>query len=93
LTKQKILVEYHKKERRKKMLTQDIQWLDGQDCIGKFVLEMIYRNESKSYLKGDKKRIDEYYKNFESCPEVAEMIIYDTSGKEVVRKVCLTNII
>jgi hypothetical protein len=75
------------------MLTQDIRWLDGQDHSGKFVLEMIYTNDGRSYIKGDKNSIDGYYELFASCPEVAEMVIYNTQGLEVVRKVCLTNVL
>jgi len=72
---------------------ENIQWLDGKDAKGKFVLEIEYANRSKGYLKNESEhRINEYYKMLQDCPEVAQLTIYNPNESIVVRMVCFEGV-
>lgn len=75
------------------MLPNDIEWFDGMDANGKIVLEIVYRDNGKGYLKGSLDQIYDHYNIMADCPKVAELVIYNVDGKEMVRKVCLSNLV
>lgn len=75
------------------MLDTDIRWLNGKGSDGMMVLQIVYNDNTIAYLKGDNNQINNYYDLFESCPSVAELVVYNVDGSEKVRKVCLTNIL
>lgn len=66
---------------------QDIKWLDGKNAAGKYVLEIIFVNGGKGYLKNEKyETISEQYRVLFDSPEVAGMTLYHINGKPICTK-------
>ena len=64
-----------------------VKWFDNETAENKFVLEMLYENGNKGYLKNeDYKTICHYYDLFwDNCGVVA-MTLFNKSGEVVADK-------
>lgn len=68
----------------KKMINENINWLDGESADGMFVLEMLFRNGQKGYLKSETHEIAmERYMLALEYEEVVCMTIHDPAGRIV----------
>jgi hypothetical protein len=66
------------------MITEKINWLDGKSADGMFVLEMLFRNGQKGYLKSKTHEVAmERYMLALGYEEVISMTIHDPSGRIV----------
>jgi len=66
---------------------QDIKWIDGKSATGKYVLEIIFVNGGKGYLKNENyEAISGQYTGLIDCPEVAGMTLYNADGKCIASK-------
>jgi hypothetical protein len=69
------------------MVHDEVKWLDGKQSHGKYVLEMVFADGGKGYLKNESKnRIEEQYEFFWNCEEVVQLTIFDTNGQWIVSK-------
>jgi len=65
----------------------DIKWLDGQPATGMFILEMLFENGGKGYLKNaDYQMISHWYTSLWSNTECVSMTLYDPSLKVIAAK-------
>ena len=65
----------------------DIKWLDGQDAKGHFILEMLFANGGKGFLKNTSyEAICKHYEVLWGSPEVVCMTLYHPNGKVVAAK-------
>jgi hypothetical protein len=56
----------------------EINWLDGNNADGMFVLEICYTNGTKGYLKNkEHERITHYITLLSDMPEVANFHVYN----------------
>jgi hypothetical protein len=66
----------------------DIRWLDGKGSEGNFVLEIMFRDGGKGYMKNESylKISDCYDLLWRVNPEIVGMTLYDPQGKPVATK-------
>jgi hypothetical protein len=65
----------------------EIQWLNGKDSNGKFVLEIMFRDGGAGYLKNES--YDETYKSYDlfwDSSEVVGLTIFDLDGKPIATR-------
>lgn len=60
-----------------------INWFDGKDAEGMFVLEICFDDGSKAYMKNkDQNKIDNYHSLLSGMPEVSGLIIHNPELRE-----------
>lgn len=65
--------------------TMDINWLDGKNADGMFVLEICYTNGTKGYLKNkESEQIAYYISLLSDMPEVSNFLVYNPEGKQIL---------
>jgi hypothetical protein len=58
-----------------------INWLDGKDANGMYILEIQYDSGAKGYIKDkDQKKIAHYCSLLSDMPEVAGFLVYNPDG-------------
>ena len=63
---------------------QNIKWLDGQNAVGKYVLELMYDNGSVSYMKSESyDQIRNYHSLALGMSEVVGVTIYNPKWQVV----------
>lgn len=68
-------------------MRNDINWLDGKDAKGKFILEINFQNGGTGFLKNnDVEKLNHYVEVLFSSPEVMCMTIYNPEGVVVSSK-------
>lgn len=61
-----------------------VQWFDGKNAQGKFVLELTYQSGGTAYIKNaDIDVLCHYWRLLKDCPEVVDGIIYNPTGEKV----------
>ena len=66
-------------------MLNDINWLDGNNADGMFVLEICYANGTKGYLKNkEHERIAHYIALLSDIPEVSNFLVYNPEGKQIL---------
>lgn len=64
----------------------NIKWNDGKTSEDKFVLEIMFSDGGKNYLKGDYSRISNHYTILWEEDNVVGMTIYNPQWKVVAAK-------
>lgn len=65
----------------------DIHWLDGKDAVGKYIMEVIYTNGNRSYMKNESfSAISEYRSIILTGGDVASATIFSPAGEAIVIK-------
>ena len=65
----------------------EIQWLDGKDSNGKFILELVFQDGGKNYLKNESsEEICRNYDIFWESREIVGMTIFNPEGKPVATR-------
>lgn len=62
------------------MNPNEIKWLDGKDADGMYILEILYNDGTKGYLKNkDRRQIDHYCSALAGMAEVKELAVHEPS--------------
>lgn len=65
----------------------NITWLDGKDSTGKFVLEIMFQDGGKGYLKNESyEETCKSYDFFWDSSKVVGLTIFDPEGKPVATR-------
>ena len=67
------------------MNPNEINWLDGKNADGMYILEICYNNGTKAYMKNKTQEGLAYYCVILSdMPEVTAMLVYNPEGKQIL---------
>lgn len=66
---------------------ENINWVDGQNADGKYILQIHFASGGTGYMKNDSyDKLCNYYTLFWDCPEVVGLTIYNPSHQVIATK-------
>lgn len=67
------------------MNAHEINWLDGKNADGMYILEICYNDGSKAYMKNKTQEgIAYYYDILCKMPEVTGFLVYNPEGQKII---------
>lgn len=62
----------------------NINWIDGKDASGKYIIEVVYASGTRSYMKNESYETICYYQDiFVTCPGVVGTNIFSPNGDKI----------
>jgi hypothetical protein len=66
-------------------MLNDINWLDGKNADGMYILEICYTDGTKAYMKNkEHEQIAYYISLLSDMPEVSNFLVYNPEGKQIL---------